>query len=399
MKITTYNNQSIDADITPASGASLVALPGLIDPHVHFRVPGAEHKEDWITGSAAALAGGVTTVIDMPNNTPPVIDYASLMSKKKIVDEQIAPSGHALRYFFYLGATPTNWIEFEKCQREVIGIKLFMGASTGDLLVDKLSDQERIFAEAARLDMLVAVHAEDDATIKAQHLSSRANPPAGGGVEGSVATHSQLRPRSAAIIAVQKAIMLAEKYGTRLYICHVSTSDEIDLIRAAKTRGVKVFCEVAPHHLFFNQSAYETLGAKVQMNPPLRTAEDQTALWQAIADGTVDTIGTDHAPHTLTEKAKIYPATPSGVPGVENYLALLLNAHNQGKITIEKIVALTHDNPQSIFRLPEINDWVVVDLNQEKTVRDEDQKTKCGWSPYSGMKLKGWPLAIVSITK
>ena len=391
MKITTYNNQTIDVNLPEKlSGNNLIAIPAFIDPHVHFRTPGAEHKEDWITGSAAAFAGGVTTVIDMPNNNPPAIDYASLVSKKKIINEQVAESGRALKYYLYLGATPTNWIEFEKCRDEAIGIKLFMGASTGNLLVDKLADQEKIFAEAARLDMLVAVHAEDEASL----LPLPEGELEGGGVK----IHSKLRPRSAAVKAASQAIALAEKYGTRLYICHVSTKDEIGIIKAAKTRGVKVFAEVAPHHLFLNQSAYEALGTRAQMNPPLRTPEDQNALWQAINEDVIDTIGTDHAPHTLEEKAKPYPASPSGVPNIESYLALLLNAYNQGKISLEKIVELTHINPQKIFKLPKNNDWVVVDLEKEKIIKDEDQKTKCGWSPYAGMKLKGWPVAIITKT-
>jgi len=397
MKISTFNNQTIEVDLPGyQSDHGLIAIPALIDPHVHFRTPGAEHKEDWTTGNAAAMAGGVTTVVDMPNNNPPAIDYDSLMAKKRIIDQQLQTTNQPINYFLYLGATPANWTEFEKCRPEVIGIKLFMGASTGDLLVDKLADQEKIFAEAARLNMLVAVHAEDETTIKAQ-LSFRASEatPARLWREESPKIHSQLRPRSAAVTAVKHALALAEKYGTRLYICHVSTRDEIDLIRSAKARGVKIFCEVAPHHLFLNQSAYEAMGTRAQMNPPLRTPEDQNALWQAISDGTVDTIGTDHAPHTLEEKTKPYPASPSGVPGIENYLALLLNANNQGKITLKKIVDLTHDNPQKIFGIPETNDWVIVDLNQEKIVRDEDQKTKCGWSPYTGMKLKGWPIMII----
>jgi len=388
MLIHTYDNKKIELALpSELADRTLVALPALIDPHVHFRTPGAEHKEDWLTGSAAAFAGGVTTVIDMPNNSPAVVDYASLISKKKIIDGQIAQSGRALKYHLYLGATPTNWTEFKKCRDEVIGIKLFMGASTGNLLVDKLTDQEKIFAEAARLGMIVSVHAEDETSLL---------PLPEGELEGvGVKIHSKIRPRSAAVKAVSQAIALAEKHGTRLYICHVSTADEIEIIKAAKARGVKVYAEVAPHHLFLNQSAYDTLGTLAQMNPPLRTPEDQNALWQAINEGVIDTIGTDHAPHTLEEKAKPYPTSPSGVPNIENYLALLLNAHNQGKISLEKIVELTHDNPQKIFNLPKNDDWVVVDLEKEKVIKNEEQKTKCGWSPYAGMKLKGWPVAIV----
>jgi len=403
MQIRTYNGKKIEVSLdVDLANNNLVALPALIDPHVHFRTPGAEYKEDWVTGSAAAIAGGITTVIDMPNNNPPAVDYASLMAKKKIIDEQIAQSGRALKYYLYLGATPANWTEFEKCRDEVIGIKLFMGASTGNLLVDKLADQEKIFAEAARLDMLVAVHAEDEETIKNCPLLTKEGLPAGRQGVGSglkISDHSKIRSRSAAIKAVSQAIAIAEKYGTRLYICHVSTADEIEIIKAAKARGVKVYAEVAPHHLFLNQSAYETLRTLAQMNPPLRTPEDQNALWQAINEDIIDTVGTDHAPHTLTEKAKPYPASPSGVPNIENYLALLLNAYNKGKISLEKIVELTHNNPQKIFNLPKNDDWVIVELDKEKIIKNEDQKTKCGWSPYAGMKLKGWPVAIITNNK
>mgnify|MGYP001562419447 FL=1 len=381
MKIKTYANKIIEIDLNDLSeNSNLLALPALIVPHVHFRVPGAEHKEDWQTGARAAVAGGYTTVIDMPNNNPPVINYAGLMEKKKIINEQLKRSGLPLNYALYLGATKNNWTEFEKCAQQIAGIKLFMGASTGNLLVDKKEDQEKIFAEAARLNLLVAVHAEDEATINNNKQGL---------------FHSVIRSREAAIKAVSQALELAKKYKTKLYLCHISTAEEINLVAEAKKEGVTVYAEVTPHHLFLNENDYDRLGTLGQVNPPLRTIKDNQALWQAINDGLIDIIGTDHAPHTLKEKAKPYPNSPSGVPGIETCLSLLLNACHESKITLNKIVELTHDNPQKIFNLPKNNDLVIVDLDLKKEVKNENLKTKCGWSPFVGRALTGWPVAVI----
>lgn len=364
----------------------LITLPGLIDPHVHFRVPGGEHKENWITGARAAIAGGFTTVIDMPNNNPPTISRTALTEKRKIIDEQLRQANIPLRRYFYLGAAPDNLDEFAKTRDEIIGIKLFMGASTGNLLVEQRADQEKIFQRAAELDLLVAVHAEDEEEIKKQKEKIK-NP--------AVADHAKIRSREAAVKAVDQAIELAKKYNTRLYICHVSTKEELKIIKEAKKQGVKIFAEVTPHHLFLDESAYDKLGTNAQTNPPLRAPADCEALWQGIGDGTIDTIGSDHAPHTLEEKSQPYPASPSGVPGIETTLPLLLTAHREGKISLEKIIELTHDNPQKIFNLLKNNDKIIVDLSTEKKVKNENLKTKCGWSPFAGWKLTGWPIVAV----
>jgi dihydroorotase len=364
----------------------LFVLPALIDPHVHFRIPGGEQKEDWQTGAQAAIAGGVTTVFDMPNNNPPVIDGASLANKNNLIDTQLRQAEVPLRHHLYFGATPDNLAEIEKIRNEVVGIKIFMGASTGSLLVDNKEDQEKWFKKAAELNMVVAVHAENEEIVHSSHFT----------VHGpKVSDHSRIRPREAAVKAVTQALEMAKKYGTRLYILHVSTIDELDLIRQAKKEGVNVFAEATPHHLFLNDGDYQRLGTRAQMNPPLRTKADNDALWKAIDDGTIDTIGTDHAPHTLSDKQKPYGEAPSGVLRIENYLALLLSAYHEGKITIEKIVELTHDNPQKIFGLIPNDDLTIVDLNKTKLVKDEEQKTKCKWSPYVGMKLRGWPIATL----
>lgn len=387
MRVKTYHGESIEVELKDGlSSGSLLALPALIDCHVHFRTPGAEHKENWASGARAALAGGVTTVFDMPNNQPPIVSAVDLDAKEKLIQQQLAAVGLPLRHYLYFGATADNWREMEKVKDRVIGVKLFMGASTGNLLVDKEEDQAKIFAEAARLNLLVAVHAEDETEIRKNQAAI---------VHPLVADHSRLRPREVAIKAVSRALALAKRYGTRLYLCHITTKEEVEIVRQAKAVGQEVYAEVTPHHLFLNQEAYQDLGSKAQVYPPLRTSEDQEALWEAVRQGLIDTIATDHAPHTLAEKSLPYPQSPSGVPGLETCLPLLLNAYHQGRIALEKIVHLTHDRPKEIFGLPENNDWVIVDMNLEKEVKEKNLKTKCGWSPYAGWLLRGWPVAVI----
>lgn len=383
MKIKTYNNSIIDLDLpTDTDATNLVALPALIDTHVHFRTPGAEYKENWESGAKAAIAGGVTSVLDMPNNTPSITTEAILDEKIKIVEGQLKKVDIPLHPYFYLGATLDNLEEIEKCKDKIIGVKVFMGASTGNLLVSDHETQKNIFKKCAKLNIVVAVHAEDDDIINAQKNKFPS---------AAVNDHGKIRPNIAALAAVKKAIDLARETDATLYILHSSTAEEIELIRQAKKERLRVFAEVTPHHLFLTEEAYDTLGAKAQMNPPLRSKNDQKALWEAIKDGTIDTVGTDHAPHTLQEKTLPYPQSPSGVPGIETYLPLLLDAYNTSKITLEKIVELTHDNPKKIFGLKETGDWVLVDLDQVKKIKNEDLKTKCGWSPFADRELKGVP--------
>lgn len=390
MLVPTYNHKTLNLNLpSEFIDRNLLAIPALIDPHVHFRTPGAEHKENWQTGAQAVIAGGYTTVFDMPNNTPSTIDTETLKHKKHLIDKQLGEINIPLHYYLYLGATPNNIEEIKNISisqyPNIVGVKLFMGASTGDLLVDKVEDQEKIFKACAENDLVLAVHAESEEIITDLRLKI---------INPQITDHSKIRDRKAAIKAVDQAIEMVRKYGTRLYICHVSTKEEIGLIRQAKTDGVKVYAEVTPHHLFLTENDYNHLGTLGQMNPPLRTKEDITALWEAISDGTVDTIGTDHAPHTLEEKAKQYPNSPSGVPGLETTLPLLLNEFKNDRISLEKIVELTHSNVQKIFNIPETNDWTIVDLDLLKEVKNENLKTKCKWSPFAEMKLKGWPVAV-----
>lgn len=373
-----YEEKELDCE-------GLTIMPALIDPHVHFRTPGAEYKEDWFTGAEAAVLGGVTTVFDMPNNTPSCITRDRLLSKKRLIESQLQNAGIPLHFELYFGADKRYLDQIPLVKDIAVGIKVFMGSSTGSLLVDDDQSLHQVFGMAAETDQIVSVHAEDEPTIKSLAKNNQGRP----------SDHSRVRSKEAAIKASEKAIALAEKYGTRLCILHMSTQEELEMIKAAKMRGVQVFAEVSPHHLFLNASDYETQGTRVQMNPPLRTHEDNAALFQGLLDGSVDFIGTDHAPHTLDEKTQPYGSAPSGVPGVGEYFSLLLNQASLGNISLKRIVELTRTNIQKIFRLPSNDDFVIVDRACHNTLKKSDLKTKCRWSPYEGMELVGRPVYTV----
>lgn len=379
LEINSNENQTINAE-------GLTVLPALIDPHVHFRTPGWEYKEDWRTAAQASIHGGYTTVFDMPNTQPPTITQELLREKKILIDTQLKEIGIPLRYQLFFGADKNHLDEIPKVKNEIIGIKVFMGCSTGNLVIDDDESLHKVFALAAENNLLVAVHAEDE---KLMHENKKKF------TQPLYPLHSQIRNEEVAMRAVEKAIGLTKQYGTRLYILHSSTQGEMNLIHKAKQQGLPVFAEVCPHHLFLSESAYPELNGKAVMNPPLRATHHHAALWQAIHDGTVDTIGSDHAPHALSEKEKPYGACPSGVPGIETTLPLLLNAHHAGLISLQEITALTSANAQKIFNLPTNDDVVLVDLNKQKMVNEKQLKTKCGWSPFAGMMLRGWPVYTI----
>ncbi len=365
----------------------LVMFPALIDPHVHFRVPGAEHKETWESAARAAIAGGVTTVFDMPNNSPSCVSKKRLEEKMQRIDEQLKSSGIPLRYYLYLGADQNHLDEIAKVKEKIIGLKIYMGSSTGDLLMDRLPALEKAFQIAGENGVIVAVHAEDE-----ERIAERKKQFAG---EKDPAVHSKIRNPEVATSALDLAIQLAEKHGARLYVAHVSTREELALIRAAKKRGAAVYAEVTPHHLFLNEADYKRLGTFALVNPPLRTKADNAALFEAIHEETIDTVGTDHAPHTREEKQAPYGSAPSGFPSIELYFALLLNAHHEGKLSLEEIVSLTHTRPQEIFKLPPNDDIVLVDMNKKRTIDDSHLRTKAKWSPYAGKTVTGWPRYVI----
>ena len=372
-----------------------VRLPALIDPHVHFRTPGAPEKEDWHSGAKAALAGGVTTVFDMPNTNPVTTTYKRLLEKKTLIDTQLAEAKIPLHYRLFFGADRNHFDELYKLIDQnlntpmtdiISGVKVFMGSSTGDLLMDDASSLDKLFKICAELDLLVAVHAESEAMIRERTAQSECN---------DFPCHSMIRSPEVALSALEQAVALTRKYGTRLYALHIGSRLEVEFLQAAKQEGLPIWIETAPHYLFMDTSRYQDLHGKAQMNPPLREPADREFLWEAIRQGFIDTIGSDHAPHSQNEKEQGYCKCPSGVPGVQTTLPLLLNAYHLGRISLEKIIELTHTNPKRIFNLPDNDDHVLVDLSLTKVLTKEMLFSKAGWSPYEGMELTGWPICTV----
>ena len=362
----------------------LTLLPGVIDPQVHFREPGLEHKEDLFTASCACVRGGVTSFLEMPNTRPLTTTQATLDGKL-----QLAASKCLVNYGFFMGATAENLPDLLTAN-PTPGIKIFMGSMHGPLLVDEASALEPIFAQG---DRLIAVHAEDQARI-AERRAALA-----GGTAPDL--HSDIQDNQAALNATQLALKLAKKYQRRLHILHLSTAEEAELLRQDKPAWVTA--EVTPQHLLLNRSAYSAIGSLAQMNPPLRSPHDNAVLWQALRDGVIDFIATDHAPHTLAEKAQPYPNCPSGMPGVETSLALMLTQAQQGRCTVAQVahwmstaVAQAYGIPNKGMIAPGYDaDLVLVDLDTYHPVRRDEVRSKCGWSAFEGWDLTGW--AVVTI--
>ncbi|MEM8932029.1 MAG: dihydroorotase [Acidobacteriota bacterium] len=361
-------------------GTGLHLLPGVIDDQVHFREPGLTHKEDLHTGSVACAKGGVTTFLEMPNTAPTTTTVERLHQKL-----DLAAGKCVVNYGFYIGATPDNVDELRRARRTP-GIKIFIGSSTGDLLVDEQAALERIFAETT---LTITAHCEDEATIRRNR--ERIGP------SSDLADHSRVRDHEAARVSTARAMDLAVRHQHRFHVLHVSTADEVELLR--EPHGL-ITAEACPHHLFFTVDDYERLGSRVKMNPSIKTQADVDALWGALADSTIQVIATDHAPHTLEEKAQPYPEAPSGLPAVENSLALLLDQVHRGRCTVEQVVSWMCDAPARVWDLVDKGrivegydaDLVLVDLAKTKTIRDQDQLTKSGWSPWHGVSLTGWPV-------
>jgi len=376
------------ADVDPApqlhvdeviDAAGLHLLPGVIDDQVHFREPGLTHKEDLATGSRACAKGGVTTFLEMPNTVPAATTQARIEEKLALAAQK-----SLVNYGFYIGATPNN-VNDLKTARRTPGIKIFLGSSTGDLLVDEQEALERIFAETT---LPITAHCEDEATV-------RANAARFAGTH-DVADHSRIRDHAAALLATRRAIDLARRHRHRFHVLHVSTGAETELF--ADHRGL-ITAEACPHHLLLNTDDYAWLGTLAQMNPSLKSADDNRQLWQALGDGRVQVIATDHAPHTREEKRRPYPESPSGIPAVENSLALMLNEVHGGRCTLEQVVHWMCDAPARVWDVVGKGrvavgydaDLVLVDLERTDDVRNERQIAKCGWSPWHGVRLTGWP--------
>lgn len=365
----------------------LTILPGVIDSQVHFREPGPTHKEDLETGTRAAVLGGVTAIFEMPNTQPPTIDAAQLAEKLERARNR-AWCDHA----FFVGAAAANARELGDLERlpGCSGVKIFMGSSTGSLLVP---DDETLEAVLRSGHRRIAIHSEDEQRLKERAAIAQSS--------GDPVSHPEWRDVETARRATERILKLARKTGRRIHVLHITTAEEMVLLAGAKDIAT---VEVTPQHLTLEApDCYRRLGTKAQMNPPIREARHREALWQAIDQGIVDCIGSDHAPHTMEEKAKPYPASPSGMPGVQTLLPLLLNHMAEGRLGLGRLVDLTSAGPARIYNVAGKGriaqgydaDFTLVDLAAERRIENTWLASKCGWSPFDGMKIKGWPMMTI----
>jgi len=373
-------NDAIDA-------TGLFVLPGIIDTQVHFREPGSTHKEDLHTGTRAAVLGGVTSVFEMPNTNPLTLTQADLQAKFDLAKGR-AWCDHA----FFIGGAAENADRLHELERlpGCAGVKVFMGSSTGNLLVEDDPTLERIVRNGTRR---MAVHAEDEPRLKERkHIADEAAHPR---------AHPIWRDETVCLKATQRVVGLARKYGRRVHVLHVTTAEEMEFLSQNKDI---VTVEVTPNHLtLVAPDCYEKLGTRAQMNPPVREQRHQNGLWRAIAEGVVDVVGSDHAPHTLEEKAKTYPASPSGMPGVQTTLPLLLTAAYHGKLSLERVVDLLCHGPQRIYQIAGKGriargydaDFALVDLQAWRELKDEDMGSKVGWTPFAGSRVCGVPKVTI----
>lgn len=366
-------------------GSGKYLLPGVIDDQVHFREPGLTHKGDIETESRAAVAGGITSFIDQPNTVPNAVTQELLADKYETASRKAYAN-----YGFMMGGTNDNLKEVLKTNpRNVPGIKLFLGSSTGNMLVDNPETLENIFSHTK---MLIAVHCEDEATIKANTQKYMDEY----GEDIPVKFHHLIRSEEACYISSSKAVELAEKTGARLHVFHLSTAKEMDLFRNdLPLKDKKITAEVCVHHLTFTNEDYETKGGLIKWNPAVKTQKDKDGLWEALLDDRIDVIATDHAPHTWEEKQNVYTKCPSGAPLVQHALVVMLENYKNGKISLEKIVEKMCHNPAILFRIEKRGfvregykaDLVLADLNTSWTVDKGNILYKCGWSPLEGTEF------------
>lgn len=391
LNVWNYRKQS--EEIIDLEGKHVMA--GGIDAHVHFREPGLTHKADMATESLAAVAGGVTCVMDMPNTSPATTSAAALRAK---ID--MAKGRTATKISFHIGATNDNVEEICRLVTEgdpennispddIAGVKVFMGSSTGNMLVDESGTLERLFSIKNKP---VLVHCEDEATIKANLAEAISRY----GDDIPFEEHENIRSRKACIKSSIKALEMAIRHGTRLVLCHISTKEEIEMARAAKLSNPGIIAETSCNYLWFCNEDYARLGSKAKCNPSVKTAGDRAALRAALAEGLIDTIGSDHAPHLLSEKEGTYCKAPSGLPSIQQSLPVLLTIAKEEDIPLTRIAAVFSENAADLYGLNcgKIRkgydaDLVVFDYSSEFTVEQKDQKSKCGWTPYDGMTLRG----------
>ena len=381
-------NADIEID---ASGQYLI--PGIIDDQVHFREPGLTHKATIATESRAAVAGGTTSFMEMPNVNPPSVTQDLLEEKYRI-----AAQTSLANYSFYMGATNDNLEEVLRTDpRRVCGVKIFMGSSTGNMLVDSRDTLERVFAES---QMLIATHCEDEATVRENLARFKATY----GESLTTEFHPLIRDERACLISSSMAVDLAKRHGTRLHILHISTKDELDLFRNdIPLKDKKITAEVCVHHLHFSADDYAELGNQIKCNPAIKSAGHRDALFPALLDDRLDVIATDHAPHTWEEKSQPYLQAPAGLPLVQHSLNVMLGFYHAGRISLERMVEKMCHAPAIAFRVEERGfldegywaDMALVDIIHEWTVKPDNVLYKCGWSPFMGKTLRGNVLSTI----
>ncbi|WOI54731.1 dihydroorotase [Parvularcula sp. LCG005] len=364
----------------------LHVLPGVVDSQVHFREPGATHKEDLAAGSLGAVLGGVTAVFEMPN-TKPLTTTADAINDKLDRAKGRMWCDHA----FYVGATHDNATELPELERlpGVCGVKIFMGASTGDLLVPDDEGVRHVLSHGQRR---VSIHSEDETILRENAKLAR---------EGDWTSHPEVRSAAAALRCTERLLGIARECGRRIHVLHVSTADEVPLLAANKDIAT---CEVTPQHLTLEgPEVYERMKGRAQMNPPVRDHRHRMGLWAGLIGGVFDVIGSDHAPHTLEEKAKPYPASPSGMPGVQTLVPVMLTHVNDGRLSLQRFVDLTSHGPNRIWGMAGKGrlavgydaDITLVDMKARHVMNDAEMANVSGWTPYDGMEAKGWPVGTI----
>lgn len=379
-----------DIETVDLEGKYLMA--GGIDAHVHFRDPGLTHKADMYTESRAAVAGGVTTAFDMPNTRPATVSEEAFAAKMELAKEK-----SCMNLGFHFGATNTNIEEIERIldgktsvsPDEIKGIKVFMGSSTGNMLVDENSTLDRLFSIKSKP---VLVHCEDEETIR-QNLKAAIERY---GEDIPFSEHENIRSRKACIKSSIKALEKAIRHDTRLVLCHISTKEEIEMVRAAKSNNPDIIAETSCNYLWFCNEDYDRMGSRLKCNPAVKTSADREALREGLANGLIDTIGSDHAPHLPAEKEGTYTKVPSGLPSIQQSLPVLLTIAREEDIPLTRIAAVFSENASDLYRLRRGKvmpgyeaDLVIFDKEKSFTVRNEDQYSRCGWSPYDGETLYG----------
>ncbi len=363
----------------------LTILPGVVDSQVHFREPGLEHKEDLESGSLSAVMGGVTAVFEMPNTKPLTTSEAALADKIGRARGRMHCD-----FAFWVGGTRDNAHEVGELERlpGAAGIKVFMGSSTGDLLVE---DDEGVASILRNTRRRAAFHSEDEFRLR-ERQSLR--------VDGDPSSHPVWRDEVAALTCTHRLVSIARAARARIHVLHISTAEEIPFLAANKDVAS---CEATPHHLTLCADDYARLGTLIQMNPPVRDARHRDGVWHGIEQGIVDVLGSDHAPHTLEEKDKPYPASPSGMTGVQTLVPIMLDHVNNGRLTIERFVDLTSHGPNRLFSMARKGriavgfdaDFTVVDMKRRETITNDKVASKAGWTPYDGKEVTGWPVGTV----